>query len=601
MNGDRFGHYVRRNEITRVPRRHIFLDVEANQEATTNGYQQTWRIGVAHFWANERGRRESDRTIVADDPDFLWKEVDAFCRPRARTVLWAHNLAYDVRISRALQILPRLGWVLVGHNLSNGGCWLSWRKPNASLVMVDSASVFPVSMAQVGEHFGIGKPELPAFDGERGLWEARCRADVDILSVAVKAYVRWIESADLGNWQQTGAGQSWATFRHKFMTHKLLVHDDQAALDAERRAMWTGRCEAYWHGALKFQVLHEWDLTLAYARIARDLTVPVRLVGPMPDGYAWRRHLDNPRIAILAEVDVTTDVPVVPALVDGFIAWPVGTFRTTLWGPELRAALQSGATVTVRRGWIYRAEPALRDWADWVIAQLEDRDEETPSWRKVILKHWARALIGRFAMTYTAWETAATAPNLDVRRVHYFDTRDNSDGELLQIGDQLFHKSGTVEWQHSMPAITGYVMSACRVRLWDIMSAVPSKSVLYCDTDSIFTTDRHHDAVKAVADGPIGHGLRLKRSWDGFAIWGPRQIVTGPMVRIAGIPKRARMVSRHAFIGEVWESLETATRRGRSDRVTITPRRWTMKGIDRRRVGAGVGWTRPHRIGETAE
>lgn len=593
----RFPHYVKRNEITRVPRRHIFIDIEAVEETTPYGVEQTWRLGCAAFWSNDRGHRERDYGITVDSPSALWREVDAFCRPKNRTVLWAHNLAYDLRVGGALLELPRLGWTLTAHNLSNQGCWLNWRKGTASLVMVDSASVFPVSLAQVGEYFGLGKPELPQHDDGRELWEARCLADVAILAAAIKAYIGWIESDDLGNWQQTGAGQSWATYRHRFMRHKLLSHADDRALRAERRAMWTGRCEAYWHGAIKYQVTHEWDLTLAYCRIVRDEPVPTRLIGPMPSGYPWQRRLDTPGMAILAEVEINTEVPIVPTEVDGYIAWPTGRFRTTLWGPEIRRALDVGASVTVLAGWLYRSELALSDWAAWLMARLEDETGRIPVWQKVILKHWARALVGRFAMTYTSWELVAQAPELNVRRVQFYDTRTHQEGELLQIGDQLFRKSGVEEWQHSMPAITGYVMSVARVRLWDIMSACPSQSVLYCDTDSIITTDRHHDAVKAVADSAIGHGLRLKRSWDGFAIWGPRQIVTGEVTRIAGIPKRARMVSRDTFVGQVWESLEAGTRRGHFDRVVITPRQWKLKGIDRRRAGTGVGWTHPHRIG----
>lgn len=598
MSNQRFCHYVKPNEITRVPRRHIFLDVESHRIPDDQGEAQTWRLAVAQFWSNDKGRKEHDATATFDAPNLLWAAVDTFCRQKSRTVLWAHNLGYDVRVSEAFDQLPRLGWSLVAHNLSGKGCWLQWRKDRASLCMVDSASVFPLSLAQVGEHFALGKPPLPRDDDTRDAWIARCAADVLILSTAVRAYLQWIEEADLGNWQMTGSGQCWAIFRHKFMSHRLLVHDDDQALRAERRAMWTGRCEAYWHGAIKFQVVHEWDLTLAYARIARDTPLPTRLIGPMPVVATWRRHLANPRVAVLAEVEVVTETPVVPAEKEGRIVWPVGAFTTTLWGPEITAAIDAGATVTPIRGWLYRADPCLRDWATWIITRLEAPDNEVPAWQKVIHKADARRLIGRFAMTYTQWDAVATAPDVNTRRAEYFDLRTGTQGEILQIGRDVFERGGTQEWEHSMPAITGYVMSVCRVRLWDIMRACPPNSILYVDTDSILATDRHHDHIRAVAESSIGHGLRLKRSWDGFAIWGPRQVVTGQQVRVSGLPKRARQIGRHQFRGEVWESLETATRRGHFTRVHVAQRQWTMKGVDHRRVGGSVGWTRPHSMGQ---
>jgi hypothetical protein len=510
--------------------------------------------------------------------------------------MWAHNLGYDARISTCFTILPTLGWALVAHNVAPRGTWLSWRRGKASLIMVDSASVWPDTLAHVGLMFGLGKPRLPAPDASDQAWEQRCHADVTILRTAVLAYLGWIESADLGNWQVTGAGQSWAAYRHKYMHHNLLVHADFEALAAERRAMWTGRCEAYWHGSIGYQVVHEWDLHAAYARCARDLAVPVRLLGAMPTGYDWRRGLDDPRYALLAQVSVSTDTPSVPALHDGHILWPVGTFHTVLWDVEIASAIADGASVTVHKGWLYRTEPALRDWATWILDVLTAPADTYPLWMIAIVKHWSRALIGRFAMQYATWEPWATAPELGTERRTLIDDIEASEYDIMQVGRDVWRESGTVEWSQSMPAITGYVMAACRVRLWRIIRALPEGCVLYADTDSLLCTDRWHDTVAAVAATELGEGLRLKQSWQGITILGPRQIVTGERVRMAGIPNSARRVGRAEFEGEVWESLDVALRSGRAGAVRTMPRRWHARGVDRRRKSRGVGWTAPHAL-----
>lgn len=391
----------------------------------------------------------------------------------------------------------------------------------------------------------------------------------------------------------TGAGQSWAAFRHKHLTHKMLVHCDEDALALERRAMWAGRCEAYWHGTMLRQVLHEWDMTNAYAMVARDINVPTRLVGPIPPRYNWKAQLTNERVAILADCTVTTDVPTVPALRDGYITWPVGTFRTVLWGPELQLALDHGATITVHGGYLYRAEPALRSWAHWVLENLNSDDSVVPAWQKMIFKHWVRALPGRFGMQYGKWETYGRMPHTAVRQWECVDVESGEQFPVMQVGRDVWRQSGTEEWSQSMPAVTGTIMAALRVRLWRVMQACPPESVLYCDTDSIFVTDRHYRAISNVVQAFPELGLRLKRSWDGFSIYGPRQIVTGPKVRISGIPVHAVRTDRHQFRGEVWESLEKAIKDGRFGSVRIRGRAWTMKGIDRRRHGPGVGWTTP--------
>ncbi|HEU5217651.1 MAG TPA: hypothetical protein VFU23_03280 [Gemmatimonadales bacterium] len=517
--------------------------------------------------------------------------------------MFAHNLGYDARISDCFLTLPSLGWALVAHNVAPRGTWLSWRRDRATLLMVDSASVWPDTLAHLGVMFGLGKPRLPSPEASEVEWERRCQADVLILRTAVMAYLAWIEDADLGNFQVTGAGMAWAAFRHRWLRHNLLVHADPDALAAERRAMWTGRCEAYWRGTIGYQVVHEWDLHAAYARVARDAAVPVRLVGPMPPGYPWRSALADPRLALLAEVTVSTATPSVPAHADGRILWPVGTFTTTLWDVEIQAALDDGATVEVRRAWLYHAAPALHDWASWILDMLSRDDDSVPPWQAAIVKHWSRALIGRFAMQYSTWERWATMPALGAERRTMLDDVEGSEYDLMHVGTDLWRETGLVEWGQSMPAITGYVMAACRVRLWRIVQSLPEGCALYVDTDSLLATDQWHDQIRDLAATDLGEGLRLKQSWRGFTILGPRQIVTGDKVRMAGIPTRAVRVGRTDFEGEIWESLDVALRSGRPGAVRTMPRRWHARGVDRRRLGPGVGWTRPYALtagGETS-
>lgn len=592
----RVAHYVRPNETTRIPRRHIFLDTEANERRAGLHAEQTLRLAVAEFWSCEKGRKEHVHRLEFHTAAALWKAVGDFVRPRSRTVLWTHNLGYDIRIGGAFTHLPSEGWSLLAYNLTNRGTWATWRRGMATLAMVDSASVWPVALKQIGEYFALGKPDLPAWEDSDEAWLARCHADVDILGSAVRHYLRWIEAADLGNWQYTGAGQSYAAYRHRFLGDRLLVHDDGDALAAERRASWTGRCEAYWHGRMDKAIAHEWDFHLAYPRIAESCDLPTRLVRELPTGSRMFPYVSHPKLALLADVTVSTDVPCVPARLDGRVVWPVGTFTTTLWAPEIECALQAGATVTFDRGWLYRKTSALREWAAWIISSLAADDADVPVWQKVILKHWGRALIGRFAMSYTAWEPYGRMPAAALKRSMLYRQGSDDETELMQVGRDVFVKAGTEEWGQSIPAITGFVASVARTRLWHVLQAIPEHAALYVDTDSIIASDIHHDAIKRVADSVAPWGLRLKRSWDGIAIYGPRQIVTGENVRIAGLPKRARQTGPSEFAGSVWESVEAAVRRGRYDTVRITPRKWHIAGVDNRRVGPAVGWTQPVRI-----
>jgi len=590
-------HNVRANETTRLPRRYIFMDTEARMRRVKVGNEQTWRLGVACYVVAEKGDPPRERWADYVEPGKLWEDVSAHCRKGARTVLWAHNLGYDARISGVFEHMPRLGWRLAAHNITPKGTWLEWQRDGATLIMADSTTVFAQKIARVGQWFGIGKLDVDMSSDDDAEWLARCRRDVEILKTAMMGYLGWLESADLGNWQMTGSGQSWAAFRHRFLTHKMTIHDEEEALSAERRAMWAGRCEAYWHGELHGQTVCEFDFTQSYVTIARDNSVPVKLLGPMPSGYDWRRILDSNTSALLAEVEVETTSPVLPTTKNGRILWPIGRFTTTVWDVELKAAIATGAKITVKRGWLYRLQPALQAWAEWTIGQLASDDALVPAWQKAILKHWSRALIGRLAMTYNSWEQFGTVQQQCVSRSRLVDIDTGEEYDIMQVGNDVWADAGRVESPNSMPMITGYIQAIARVRLWDVMQALPPHVLLYVDTDSLLVTQKHVAEVERVASSDIGAGLRLKRSWDGFAIFGPRQIVTGRQVRVSGVPTNAHQSGRGKYQGVVWDTLPGAMNRGHTSKVIIRDREWTVLGTDHRRDGIGIGWTKPFTVG----
>lgn len=594
---ERAWHYIKRNETTRQPRRHIFIDTEARIRKEGATHEQEWRLGVAIYASGAKGRRYTTEARDYDKADALWADVSAFSRAETRTVLWAHNLGYDARISRMFTILPQLGWNLTGHAISSQSTWFEWKRDKATLLMCDSTSVFPTTIAQMGKWFGFTKPEIALDAGTDADWLNRCRVDCNILATAVLAYLDWLETEDMGNWQMTGNGQSWAAFRHKFLTHNMCVHDDEEALKAERRAMWTGRCEAYWLGEWRNEQLYEFDFTTAYARIARDSALPVKLLGKLPDGYDWNRILSSEKSALLAQVRVTTREPVVPAEHGGRILWPVGTFETILWDVEINALLNVGARIEYLQGWAYRKAPALAAWGTWILDQLGSDDKDVSAWQKSILKHWSRALIGRMAMTYRQWEEYATMPGSDVKSGAFYDRDTGEEFDYMQIGKTLWRDAGRVEWSESMPMVTGYVQAIARVQLWNILKEMPERSVLYVDTDSLFVTRQHVETMGDIANRISGGSLRLKRVWDGFSIYGPRQIVTGPQTRVSGLPKRAIRVAKREFEGETWDTLRGALKRGNLGTVITRERRWHIDGVDHRRKGRGFGWNEPVSLG----
>lgn len=362
--------------------------------------------------------------------------------------------------------------------------------------------------------------------------------------------------------------------------------------------MWAGRCEAFWHGSLDHAVVHEWDLSNAYTHIVRGNPVPTLLHGPAQPNARLRTLLDDPKFVLLAEVDVETSEPVVPTFHNGAIVWPVGRFRTTLWEPEIREALNEGADVRMVRGWLYRADYALQFWANWVLWQQAYTDGSVPAWRQVLVKRWGNVLIGRFAMQYPLWKRVAWNPESDVRYTPVVNADTGEEYALMQVGHEVWKQTGMRDAHNCAPQVTGYVMSLARVQLWRLMRQIPPGMLLYVDTDSLLVRAEHREYVEQLLSRPEGRNLRHKRTWAGMEIYGPRQIVTGDAIRIAGVAKGAERVDWHSYEGDVTEGLTEALSSSRLDAVKIIPRQWSVVGTDVRRAGPAIGWTRPFVLGD---
>lgn len=591
-------HYVGHNAVTRVPRHYIYLDTEARREVSGRREVQTFRLAVAAFDAPNRHRDGwRDREwCEASDTATLWEWVTGHCRRKTRTVLVAHNLSYDLRISDAFTELPRLGWTFKAGRVDDGQAWFVWTSEGRTLAMVDTLSWVPTSLERLGELVGLRKVELPEDDDADDRWWARCTRDVEILAEVWRRLMRWVETDDLGNWKLSGAGQSWAAYRHRFMTYPLLVHEDDDARAAERHAAHTGRCEAWRHGKLSAGPYTEWDFHCAYATIGADSLVPTKLCGEIRNPNLVSVLAAAAHRAVLIECEVTTDVPTAPCrTVDG-IGWPVGTFDTTVWDNEMESALAGGADVVVRRAWIYRRTPALRDFCSWVLDGLDDSRGDVDAVVRVALKHWSRALIGRTAARWSRWEPYgfSPAPTVALSKVHELPTDET--WSLLQLGHQLVRQVGAPDNPDAMGAIMSWVMAESRVRLWAAMRAAGLDRVVYVDTDSLIVDEA---GSRALASAAIP-GLRVKGRWHELEVLGPRQLIPGRRLRAAGIPRDAVQVAPATWEGEVWSGLSRSLRAGQVDSVEVARRRFVLRGTDNRREHLAGGLTAPFRLSARA-
>lgn len=594
----RRSHYLRANAASSYPRRIICFDSESVTAFDGVSECHTFRNACATFDRinRENGEPEKHERESFASPKDLWRWIDERTRSSARTVVFAHNLGFDLRITKALELLPEMGWELRAICLDNYHCWARFRNGPRSLIMVDSMSFLGAKLDTLAEDIGKRKLALPRQSDGPEEWEARCMTDTLILRELMLRLLRWLDQNDCGQFRMTGAAQASAVFRHRFLNGtKLLVHDDTQALEAERRASWTGRCEVYRHGAIN-ETITEWDYSLAYARIARDASLPVRLRGTTDELPPEEYSELNKRFAILAECEVETETPTVPAAHEGRMLWPVGSFTTTLWDCELQMAQLWGASVQIQRAWLYERAPLLNEWATWILDRQEGTDPERDLIGRRVLKSWSRSLIGRFGLRYPILEEIGEAQESDL---YWLPGHDRDTGEpcaYLRIGRQVFEQGGLQESADSAPSVMSYILALARVRLWHAMSLVPPDALVYVDTDSLLVTGDGNAACEQIAKLPYHEGLRIKARHKRGQILAPRRLLLDADLRVSGLPKAARRTGPMTFEAETWVGPKESLARGRPSEVLVYRRPFTLDPTDARREHLADGSTAPIRL-----
>lgn len=599
----RRAHWIKLNHQNRIPNRWIAFDTEAHKFARAKTEVQRWDLACAYRWRTGLKSGDLMERAAFYHPESFWEWVNEFCRPEQRTVIWAHNLGYDTRIAAAFDLLPKMGWRLEWSNLSSSVSSMTWRSDRGTLVFADLFTWLPMRLEEIGELVGLPKLEMPTAHRVGKPWIDYCFRDAEIVYAAVSEIVKFIDTEDLGNWQPTGAGMAFATWRHKFMTDKVLVHDEEKALKAEREAMHTGRAEAWRHGELGGEKWHEVDIRQAYTRLAAGTELPTKLkfhTGPISrNQYMELRS----RFAVLCKVQVRTEVPCVPTHRGQRHLWPNGEFTSWLWDAEVDLAMAENGQVRILESYVYTRHPILAQWAQWVLkTQGMGPDVVSPVVAKWI-KHSGRTLIGRLSMRSSQWQIWGANPEGEQGISHMVDVESGDVTRMMHVGEQTFQETGKVEGKDSLPQITGYIMSKCRVQLWQAMKVAGFRNIAHVDTDGLIVNDAGLIRLQNVYGAAFDSTFQIKADYDSMIVYGPRNYRGDDVRKTSGVPRKAVEVAPNRFEGESWSSLARDLGEGHTDQVTIMKRTWELNTEDPRRMSAaGAGtFTVPYVVGQSVK
>lgn len=556
--------------------------------------------GTVMFVAAPRGI-DNDPTR-GDQPGVAWNAVCHYRRHRryageileetgegqaelaARLDVWASTAeaawcyAYDVvqvmNATRLAEELCELGWELSRQfGTSARAMWFVLHKGKSVKTRNDRTGPDGNGVERVSWRHTLTIADAQALNIVAGGDVEACKLSARAVAGPVLTLMDWWDGQGLGRWSVTGAALGWTSYRATLGAKQVVIDHDRDLIAYERRAVYGGRRDVALVGTPGAAPYAEMDFEGAYPTIAAECALPCAYGGRIDPEKLDPRAFHNPSVGIIAEVTIMTGEARWPCRIDGKVFYPVGTFRTTLAGPDLAEAWDKGVVIEVHDVHWYRMSRHMGSWGAWVKGLISAPLNEVADPVRRAVKHWSRAVIGKFAQR--GWSTIPwVGPPCDGWVIEETPIL-GKPHRVVTVGlDGVYYRSEADQrGDHERPAVVAFVEAHVRTRLSRILNGPYRSAVVQWDTDGIivslprlhalavdhgFTRSQYGREVPDV-EGLVNHWcdlsaplvIRQKTVMERIVLYGPQHVVADSMVKLAGVPRGAVLVRPGVYRADV--------------------------------------------------
>jgi len=368
----------------------------------------------------------------------------------------------------------------------------SSRKSRKSLEFYDTLNFAKMSVDQMGHHLGIPKLDHPMMvywehqedvlgkypntQEEMDYLEEYNIRDSEITYKFMEFFIKELEEAG-GSFRITIASCAMSLFKNKYLGDFKYYQKDKETLREELQSYYGGRVEAFKRGP--FHNAFYYDINSLYPSVMRDFEYPD------PNS----QHISNEDTTYYLKymgsstVEVTCPKmhkPYLPYKVEGDfkLIFPTGTFKGTYTHADLNYAISLGYIINKVFKSIYYTQSCspFKDYMNDVYGKrmfYKNKDDPT----EIIYKSLMNNLYGKFGEKFDGVDSQIHKDNM---------TKTDFEKEHLQYGDYYQISENIDPKSHCIPIWASYVTSYARIRHYPYLC---SQNVLYCDTDSVITSD----------------------------------------------------------------------------------------------------------------
>lgn len=515
--------------------------------------------------------------------DTFWSWIEQLARPKTRIYLFAHNWSFDGCVLDIFNQLPNRGWKLNRCVIEAPPIILSWRKDSRTIIILDTLNWWRMPLFKIGESIGIPKKPMPAQTASKRVWDTYCKRDVTVIHRAITAWWNFLTTHDLGGFAPTLASQAFRTFRHRFMSHPILIDTNAPSLELARSSLHGGRVECYRLGKVEGPI-HVLDVNSMYPAVMCDNLFPT--VQRLHTRSATLEEVSDwtTRYSVIARCFLQTSRPRFAHVVDGKLLFPVGRFVESLTTPDLTDAFAHGEIKGISETCIYDAAPIFNSYVTTLYRLRQNARSSGNTVQSWLLKILMNSLFGKFAQRGEVWETVGECDPIEVAR---WVERDHHTGMVTswrKFGGVLQRRFGLQESSDSHPAIASHVTAYARRVLWNLMQIAGVNECVYVDTDSLFVTEEGRKPLDSfIRENELG-ALKHEKTENSVWLFGPKDYVLGSKRVIKGIRDSAVWTDSATVTQDKWSSLVGSIHSGNlsaptTERITKHLSREYTKGI----------------------
>ena len=526
----------------------VFLDTETKKEV--DGVREKHRMDIAWTcYVRKRPdiKNNTESWELWDHTFPLCSYLNILAHPKRPLYIFGHNLFFDLQVSDFFYYFTKWGWVLDFVYESGMTFILCIRKEKCSIKAVSTTNFFDTSLKELGKMVNLEKMEVDLDSSSPSEIKNYCHRDVEIIKLAMEMYFDFIQKHELGHFSMTRASQAFSAYRHRFMDHKIYIHEQPEVIELERQAYIGGRCECFELGEIKNGPFLSLDVNSMFPYIMKIVPLPVRLIDYRRDFPLELLQENLKRCCAVAEVSLDTDIPLYAVHLNKKTIFPVGRFRAFLCSALLEEALRRGHLKAIHQIAFYEQGELFTEYVDYFYHLRWLYKNEGNKIFEAIVKLFLNSLYGKFAQ----WQTK-TLEVEDITNDGYYrlETLNSTTGEW-EIEYKLFNKVvveiGKKPAKNTMIAISAHITEWARYILWSIIEGIGVDRVLYCDTDSVKI--RKSDILDVLYPiDPLRLGaLKVEEETSRLTILGAKSYVTDQGRKLKGVPLGAETIDENCF------------------------------------------------------